>query len=94
MKFFSILYGLCIGYSSAKFFLCKYCKYYIKPWYKDQYIMQDYYGKCSKFFIPNSENEYEYARIIRKEEDKCGKRGKYFIFDKDANKTDFINGFS
>jgi hypothetical protein len=56
--------------------------------------MQDYYGKCSKFFIPNSENEYEYARIIRKEEDKCGKRGKYFIFDKDANKTDFINGFS
>ena len=56
--------------------------------------MQDYYGKCSKFFILNSENDYEYALTIRKDKNKCGVTGKYFIFDKDANKSEFMNDFS
>uniref|UniRef100_A0A6C0LB88 Uncharacterized protein n=1 Tax=viral metagenome TaxID=1070528 RepID=A0A6C0LB88_9ZZZZ len=53
--------------------------------------MQEYYGKCGKFIkITTGEIEYEYAYIIRQQEDKCGENARCFI---QRNMSLPINGF-
>jgi hypothetical protein len=57
--------------------LCKYCKNKIKT--LDEYIV--YNDRCKKFIVPNTkliDIYYELAYKARKDEDKCGKFGKYF----------------
>jgi hypothetical protein len=41
-----------------------------------------FYGKCKKFLIENpttNEVDYKYSSICRKDDELCGKNGKYFI---------------
>lgn len=61
--------------------LCKFCKYYVKPIFKDQMYIGDYFGKCSKFLeIDNNTNElkYKFAIYSRTLDNDCGLEGKYF----------------
>lgn len=81
MKFLFILYGLlCFSHSYRVRIVCRNCKHFIPSLYGEKYEMQEYYGKCSKFIkITNGEYEYEYAYIIRQQENNCGESAKYFI---------------
>ena len=61
--------------------LCNKCKHYVEILYKDSIEIGNYYGKCSKYIDINhaiGEIEYSSALIIRNDETKCGKEGKYF----------------
>jgi hypothetical protein len=54
---------------------CKHCKHYKIS------LTNEYFSKCSKFFhkIKNQTVViYEYADLMRLDEDKCGKEGKFY----------------
>jgi hypothetical protein len=81
MKFIFILYGLlCFADSYRLRIICRNCKYFIPSLYGGKYELQEYYGKCGKFIkITGGEIEYDYAYVIRQQENKCGENAKYFI---------------
>ena len=81
MKFFFVLYGLlCSSLSYRIRTLCRNCKYFIPSFYGGKYELQEYYGECRKFIkTTNGEYEYEYAHVIRQQEDKCGENATYFM---------------
>lgn len=59
---------------------CRNCKFYNPNWYNKDFTSS--LNKCMKFGSKNiitNEITYEYADSCRKQEDKCGLVGKYFI---------------
>ena len=92
MKLFFILYGfLCFSKGYRLRTLCKNCIHFIPSLYGGKYELQEYYGKCGKFIkLTTGEIEYEYAYIIRQQEDKCGENATGFI---QRNISLPINGF-
>ena len=60
---------------------CSNCKNYVEILYKESIAIGNYYGKCSKFIEINhatGEIDYSSALVVRNDETKCGKNGKYF----------------
>jgi len=80
MKSILILYGL-IEFCLANRFsvMCKNCKHFIPPYFKEDTLLQEYYGKCKKFeIVKNNEIEYEYIYKLREKFGSCGVHAKYF----------------
>lgn len=70
--------------------LCKFCKFYVKPIFKDQMYIGDYFGKCSKFLVVDTntnELKFKYAIYSRTVDYDCGLEGKYF--EPIGNKTKY-----
>jgi len=76
-----ILIFLCIAFIHANKIHCNKCKHFIKPYIKDQYVVNDVYGTCDKFTyvdIVTGEIQNKLAMNARLNENECGKKGKFF----------------
>ena len=72
---------------------CKDCIYFKSSLFSS---ISDGLGKCEKFGTKNiisNEITYEYADLCRKDEDKCGEKGKYFEPENEVNKMIKYNIF-
>jgi hypothetical protein len=62
---------------------CIKCKYFIKHWphYSDEPQDNSNYGRCQLYGnidLVTGDKTYDYAKIIRNDESKCGLSGKLF----------------
>lgn len=74
IQLLSLLYIISGSYRS-KYPNCKHCKYYRSSLNNDQF------SKCTKFFNEIKRHNiiiYEYAHLMRLDENKCGREAKYY----------------
>lgn len=60
---------------------CHNCKHYTASYFKEQYFIGNYHGKCIKFSTTDKmtgEFDYLFSVNARQDENLCGSAGKYY----------------
>lgn len=77
MRLLTVFNIICLSLATK---LCRNCRFYVPEHIGGKYDIGDYFGKCRKFGLINtntSEIEYSYSLMARTNENQCGKGAKY-----------------